>query len=163
MAQGPTTTTTTPAYSFDDSVPPPKLLNTGTDYVAIVKSLGEYGNWLAAHRPDPALAKKILAPGSPLLVLVSRDLTRLRDNGQRLIEKVRSPAAYTTISATADAASMRADESILLHETVDSRGRVTSLVPFPEHSTYRVLIVLVQGQWRVSSDEPEQPTMNVHA
>ena len=35
----PTTTTVPPPYSFDGSVPPPPLLNTGTDYEAIYRSL----------------------------------------------------------------------------------------------------------------------------
>ena len=34
-----TTTTVPPPYSFDGSVPPPKLVNTGTDYEAIYRSL----------------------------------------------------------------------------------------------------------------------------
>ena len=34
-----TTTTVPPPYSFDGSVPPPKLINTGTDYEAIYRSL----------------------------------------------------------------------------------------------------------------------------
>ena len=77
---GPTTTTSRPEYSFDDSVPPPKLLNTGTNYVAIVKSLEIYGNWLSAHRPDLAFGPRILRPDPELLVLFSRDLVRLRDS-----------------------------------------------------------------------------------
>ncbi len=38
-APAPTTTTVPPPYSFDGSVPPPPLLNTGTDYEAIYRSL----------------------------------------------------------------------------------------------------------------------------
>ena len=34
-----TTTTTPPPYSFDGSVPAPELINTGTDYEAIYRSL----------------------------------------------------------------------------------------------------------------------------
>ena len=52
----PTTTTrrpATPLYSFDNSVPPPKLINTGTNYKQILQSLLDYGNWISAHRPDP--------------------------------------------------------------------------------------------------------------
>jgi hypothetical protein len=158
---GPTTTTTRPEYSFDDSVPPPTLLNTGTDYVAITASLGRYSNWMAAHRPDPALATRIVAPGSAILLSFSRDLIRLRDNGKRLIEAVRRPGAYTVISAKSDAVSLRADESIEYHETVNKSGKVTSLSPYPEHTYSRVLIVLVQGNWRLAAFDPELPPVNV--
>jgi hypothetical protein len=158
---GPTTTTTLPEYSFDNSVPPPKLLNTGTDYPAIAESLGQYGNWLGAHRPDPALAARFLAPGSQILLLYSRDLIRLRDNRQRLIEKVRGRGKYVVISARADAVSIRSDELISLQETVDSRGTPTSRVPYAGHSYSRVLLVKVQGRWRVAAWDPEQPPVNV--
>ena len=33
------------------SVAPARLVNTGTDYVTILKSLERYGNWLGAHHP----------------------------------------------------------------------------------------------------------------
>ncbi len=50
-APRPTTTTTVPLYSFDNSVPPPKLVNTGNDYKRILRSLLEYEAWIAAYRP----------------------------------------------------------------------------------------------------------------
>src|SRR5215210_4557369 len=63
----PTTTTTpkpAPPYSFDNSVPPPKLINTGKDYKKIIQSLLDYSNWIAGHHPDRAAVREIAAPGS---------------------------------------------------------------------------------------------------
>src|SRR5262245_1311496 len=63
-APAPTTTTTVPPpYSFDNSVPPPKLINTGSNYASIARSLDDYGHWLYAHHPDPVLAAEISIVG----------------------------------------------------------------------------------------------------
>ena len=53
-----------PLYSFDNSVPPPKLVQTGTDYKRIMQSLLDYENWMAAHHVDPGLVRKVAAPDS---------------------------------------------------------------------------------------------------
>ncbi|MCU1468373.1 MAG: hypothetical protein JWM72_4301 [Actinomycetia bacterium] len=152
----PTTTTSTPAYSFDDSVPPPKLINTGTNYVAILKSLESYGNWLSAHRPDPARASTILAPGSRLHDLFARDLGRLRDNGLREIEKLGArPTQSAVLSRTPSAVSMRITEDVVAHQTVDESGRVTSQVRFATPITYLILLVLVRGHWLFAADDAQ--------
>ena len=61
-----TTTTTPPPYSFDGSVPAPPLVNTGTDYEAIFRSLDAYEHWLFAHNPNEALAGEIVVVGTEL-------------------------------------------------------------------------------------------------
>jgi hypothetical protein len=72
-----TTATTVPAYSFDNSVPPPPLLNTGTDYVAIIKSLQAYGDWTTSHLPDPKLVDRFVARGTQLSSAYVKTLTIL--------------------------------------------------------------------------------------
>ncbi len=78
----PTTTTTMPEFSFDDSVPPPELINTGTDYVAILKSLESYGNWLAAHRPDRSSGRRGSSPAEPNFF--GRTWTSSRSSARRI-------------------------------------------------------------------------------
>jgi hypothetical protein len=154
----PTTTTSTPEYSFDDSVPPPKLMNTGTDYVAILESLNRYGNWLAAHHPDPALVSTIVAIGTKQHELFSLDLTRLRDNHVRLIEKVGNrPTGFTILSRTANAFSARVVQDVRVHQSVDSRGKVTSSVLFTKPTTYLILVVLERGRWYFAALDEEDP------
>ena len=51
-----TTTTTPPPYSFDGSVPAPPLVNTGTDYEAIFRSLSAYGRWLVRTQSGSSVA-----------------------------------------------------------------------------------------------------------
>jgi len=152
-----TTTTSTPEYCFVDSVPPPKLLNTGTDYVAILWSLENYGNWLSAHRPDPARASEILAPGSRLHDLFARDLTGLRGAGQREIESDGVEPRTTVLDATADAASIRIVEDILSRRTVNANGTVTSQVRFAHPTTYLILLVRVGGHWFIAADDEQRP------
>jgi hypothetical protein len=153
-----TTTTSTPEYSFDDSVPPPKLINTGTNYVAILESLDNYGNWLEAHRPDPALTSNVVAPGSKLFQLIARDLTRLRANASRAIETVGSqPIEYTILSAKPDAFSVRVVQDLRSNRTIVSSGRVTSEIRFTGPTTYLALVVLVNGHWCVAAFDIQKP------
>ncbi len=143
-----TTTTSTPEYSFDDSVPPPKLINSGTNYIAILESMNRYGSWLAAHHPDPALVATIVVPGTKQHRLLALDMTHLGDNHLRLLEKLGDvPDAYTILSATPDAFSAQLVQDVLVHETVDALGHVTSQVRFNQPKTYLMLAVLVRSHW----------------
>jgi hypothetical protein len=150
-----TTTTTIPEFSFDDSVPPPKLINTGTNYVAILKSLEAYANWEAAHRPDADLVSTTIARGTRLHDRFSVDLANLRANGARLIENIGAPSVVTIISVRPDAFSARIVEDVRLHKTVDSGGRVTSSVRYSQPTTYQVLVVHDGGYWRVAAFDVE--------
>jgi hypothetical protein len=152
-----TTTTSTPEFSFDDSVPPPKLVNTGTNYVAILKSLESYGNWLGSHRPDPALVSTTIARGTKLNELFSRDLSRLRANGRRQVEVLGGPSSYTVLSANPAAFSMKVTEDVRSHRVVVPGGRVTSEVRYSGLTTYLVLVVLVDGHWTVATFDAQTP------
>jgi hypothetical protein len=156
-----TASSTPPDFSFDDSVAPPRLVNTGTDHVAILKSLESYGNWLAAHRPDPALAPTTVAPGTGLLRDYLRDLTNLRDNNRREVERLDGPSEYTILSATPDAFSARVVENISAHQVVDPSGHVTSEARFSGPTTYLDLVVLAGGRWCLADIEIEHP-VDVH-
>jgi len=152
---------TRPDFSFDDSVPPPRLVNTGTDHVAILKSLESYGNWMAAHRPDPSLALTTVAPGTRLLQDYLRDTTNLRDNNRREVERLNGPSEYTILSATPDAFSARVVENISAHQVVDPSGHVTSEARFSGPTTYLDLVVLAGGHWYLADIEIEHP-VDVH-
>jgi hypothetical protein len=146
-----TTSTTVPAYSFDDSVPPPKLVNTGTDYVAILKSLDAYSNWLAAHRPRPALVDAFVAAGTRLHDSYVKTLTALHDRSERLLELRNGTDTYTIVSATQNAVSANVVQRITLHRVVDSVGRVVDEARFTGETAYRVLAVKTNGRWYVAS------------
>jgi hypothetical protein len=155
------TTTPPPAFSFDESVPPPKLVNTGKDYVAILRSLVDYGNWLGAHRPNPTLTASIVARGTKLYDLYVQDLTRLRANSKRGIETLGGQSQFTILSVRPDAFSAKVVEDILVQKTVVASGRVTSEVHFTKPTTYLRLAVLVGGRWYLAASEIQRP-VNVH-
>jgi hypothetical protein len=148
-----------PAFSFDGSVPPPEIVNTGTDYAAILESLERYGNWLGAHRPDPALALTTVAPGTKLLTNYVHDLSSLRDYRTRIIEKLDGPTTYTILSATPDAFSARVVEHITVHYTVDRSGRVTSQRRFVGPTTYLDVVVRSHGRWYFAASDIQEPSV----
>ena len=151
-----TTTTTTPEFSFDDSVPPPKLVNTGTNYVAILKSLEAYGNWAGSHRPDPELVRGFVAGGTNLLDAYVRTFTILRDKSQRFVERLSGPDQLTIISSTANAFSATVEQNITLHRVVDASGHVFREARFSGLTKYLVLAVRVGGRWYLASTDVTQ-------
>jgi hypothetical protein len=146
-----TTPTTVPAFSFDNSVPPPKLINTGTNYVAILKSLDAYSNWLAAHRPEPALVDAFVASGTRLHDSYVQTLTTLRDRSERFIEHRSGEDRYAIVSATPDAVSANVTQRIVSHRVVDSAGRTVKEALFDGDSAYRVLAVKTGERWYIAS------------
>jgi hypothetical protein len=103
-----TTTTVPPPYSFDGSVPPPKLVNTGTDYEAIYRSLSEYGDWLLAHQPDASLVRGT-SSGRPSERL-THDVDVVRVGTARLVE-VQQPLKYKLSRSLPSAASLRVQKT----------------------------------------------------
>jgi hypothetical protein len=157
-----TTTTTTPEFSFDDSVPPPKLINTGKNYVAILKSLESYGNWTASHRPDPELATGFVAGGTKLFASYARVLSSLRDKEQRVVEETSGPDRVTIISATANSFSATIVQKISSHRLVDASRHVVREAHFRGPTTYLALVVRVKTRWYLASSDvtgaPERVT-----
>ena len=137
-----TTTKPAPAVSFDGTVAAPALVNTGTDYVKIVQSLVDHGNWLGAHRPDPTLAQDTVAPGTRLFANYVDDLTYLRDHDLRIVEKRSAPTTVTILSSTKDAFSARLVEHISVHQIFDRAGRLTRQRRFVGTTTYLDVVVL---------------------
>jgi hypothetical protein len=148
-----TTTTSTPAFSFDDSVPPPKLINTGTNYVAILKSLEAYGNWLAAHHPDPHLAEGFVAAGTHLSDSYVALLSTLRDKRQRLVETVGAPDTYRIISTTPDAISATIVQRLNGRRVVDGKNHIVREGRFRGLATYRALAVRVHKRWYLAATD----------
>jgi hypothetical protein len=153
-----TATTSTREYSFDASVPPPKLINTGTNYVAILESLNDYAYWLTGHHPDPALVSTIVVKGTKQHELFAQDLVRLRDNHLRMIEKVGDrPTTFAILSKTAHAFSARVVQDLRVRQLVESHGRVTSRLRFTKPTAYLMLVVLEQGRWYFAALDEEHP------
>lgn len=149
----PTTTTTMPEFSFDDSVPPPELINTGTDYVAILKSLESYGNWLAAHRPDRSLVAGFVAGGTKLFRSYLDVLTILSEKNQRLFDRLNGEDRLTIISSTTNAFSAKIVQHITERRVVGSSRHVVREGRFAGLTTYLALVVRVDGRWYLASTD----------
>ncbi len=148
----PTTTTTVPPYSFDGSVPAPELLNTGTDFDAIARSLDAYGHWLLAHNPDPELIDEIAVPGSEAEASYQGDLTGLREHDLRLYDSASVIERVEVATSSADLVTLRvyySDESAVV---VRRDGSVQDEGPLPPTSTWIVTLAAdATGRWRYVS------------
>lgn len=152
-----TTTRPTPAtpYSFDDSVPPPKLVNTGTNYIAIASSLIDYEEWLLARHPDPLLIDQIAPRGFPARKALANDIPILQQTNRRLVERVSAPNTFAVVSARPDVASIQLTQHLTREEVFDSTGRLVS-VHDTSTTKYLLLIARVRNRWYLASSD-EQP------
>jgi hypothetical protein len=147
-----TTTTAIPLYSFDNSVPPPKLVNSGTNYKKILQSLLDYANWTVAHRVDPSLAANFTAPSSAIDAGYRHDLGVLRDDKKRGYEIRNGDNEIRIVSQTPTVFSARVNEHIVTQKIVDPSGRVTSQRRMSAPTTaYQYVVVRVGDRWYLAS------------
>jgi hypothetical protein len=152
-----TTTTVPPPYSFDGSVPPPPLMNTGTDYAAIVKSLDDYGHWLYAHHPDRTLVGEIAVTGSEPQQRMDRDMATLIDRNLRIYDTASVLEKTEIVSVQESAVSLRLHYSDDAKVLVDKQHEVLDTEPLPTQSTAFVLLNADStGRWRFGSVEYAQ-------
>ena len=145
-----TTTTTTPPYSFDGSVPPPDLVNTGTDYVAIAESLFGYVTWLKRHDPDSSRLRAVYVPGTELSRRFGRDLDLLAESNHRYVD-VDQQLEFVVVSADADLVTLTLREHIAAERLVDSTGTVIEERPTGPVNGYVVLMAAdARGRWRLA-------------
>jgi hypothetical protein len=142
------TTTTVPLYSFDTSVPPPKLVNTGTNYKNILQSLLDYANWTVAHRVEPSLAANFTAPHSAIDAGYRHDLGVLRADKKRGYEVRNGKNEIRIVSQTPTVFSARVNEHIVTQNIVNPSGRVTSQRRMSAPTTaYQYVVVRVGDRW----------------
>ena len=159
----PTTTTSTPDYSFDDSVPPPKLINTGTDYVAIAISLASYSAWLYAHHPDVTKVRNFTARGSRAERAAIHDLTTLQQFTRRLFEENLSPPNISVISAHSSAVSLLYIQHLARQVVVDRHGTAVSQRQFGGKAKYLLLLDRsANDRWYLSEIEETSLAPKVH-
>lgn len=160
VASRPATTTTRGAWTTTtvlrarsalfDGVPPPPVLDRGTDHVAITRSLLAYGRWLEWHHPDPSLVTRAYAPGGELADRVARKVTRLLREGKRIVEVDRAPYEFVVVSEKPDLVSYRVVEHLARRELVDLHGRVLAHDNArDEHYLIVVMQITADSPWRL--------------
>ncbi len=140
-----------PLYSFDNSVPPPKLINTGTNYKKILQSLLDYGNWISAHRPEAALTSNFVVRGSKIERGFRHDLDILRSTKKRTYEIRSGDDQIVVVSKRQDLFTARVTEHIISQRVSDESGRVTSEHRFPSPTTtYLYVVARVGERWLIA-------------
>ncbi len=146
----PSTTTTTVA----PGTPPPELIQTGDDLVAIVQSLHAWSQWLSTA-PDLALLPQIAEPGTQAYSALEQVLVRLEEAGYRwdreqeiltdiLLDSQPLPA-IAIISATA----ISNPDALLL----DQNGQVIRALenPAPPTRLEYTMVLDQEDTWRLNS------------
>ena len=162
-----TTSTTVRAaklpYSFDDNAPPPPLLNTGTNYVAIAKSLLDYDNWLLSHRPDIALIDNVAVRGTNPYKALAHDLPILRRTNRRFVEQVAAPDRFDVASVRPEVISIVDTQHLVRQVIYDAAGRNVSVHPRAT-TTYFVLLLRSASdhRWLLASIDEQGAAPKAH-
>jgi hypothetical protein len=162
-AEAKTTTTTAPPppYSFDGSVPPPPLVNTGTDYEAIYRSLSAWKTWAESHSPDPAVADEIYAAGTATHTRFVNDLEILRRDRRRLVNEDATLDVHV-VSVMDTVVSLRLTETVSTLKLFDDTGRVVDAATFAAPLNWVCAMTRDDaGRWRISSIEPADQATRV--
>lgn len=142
--------TTAPLYSFDRSVPPPDIVNTGTDYVAVARSLLGYVSWLKLHNPDVTLLPNVYVEGTALVERFSPDLAYLAEHDLRLVD-VDQSVEIAAVSIDDDLVTSRVLEHITAERLVDPTGKVVDERPSGPLNAYIVVMAIGPDQrWRIA-------------
>jgi hypothetical protein len=132
--------------------PRPPLENTGTDYVAIFKSLTANFRWLTEN-PDLSVLSELFVPGTPPHDQRAAAYQYLVDNGYRWADDGYQLLDVQVVDTTEDTASLKIVEKLAFERLVDSGGsQVGELRP---HGSLEMVNVLLSrgsdGKWRVAS------------
>jgi len=132
------------------AVPPPKLVQTGSDYLAIASSIDDYHAWLLAHRPDAALARTIYAPGTRSYVEFTRNLEYLRAHQETLVS-IGQHCSYVVSTVRHSLVTLRLREVIAEDRTLDRAGRVVHTVRYAQPNDYVIVLTRgADGRWRLA-------------
>jgi hypothetical protein len=151
-----TTTTIPPPYSFDGSVPPPKLINTGTDYAAIYRSLSTYGSWLLAHRPESSLLPDAYVVGTPVFDRFKNDIDTAKAHDLRLID-VNDHLEVSVVGATPPIVSLRVTEYVDKVQSIARDGTVADEGDYSNPLHWLATLHLDGDRWRIASVELAAP------
>jgi hypothetical protein len=132
--------------------PRPPLENTGTDYVAIFKSLIANQRWISEN-PDPALISDVYVPGTPGHDARVSAYQYLVDNGYRWADEGFQLVSVEIVDTRSDVVSLRATDSLGYERIVDAAGNQVGNVRPRDPATQDRTAVLSRdetGHWRIA-------------
>src|SRR5918994_2213486 len=131
--------------------PRPPLENTGTDYVAIFKSLVGNLRWLSEN-PDASVVPELFVPGTPGHDQRAPAYQSLADRGHRFADEGYHLISVDVASVQPDAVSLRVVQQLDFERVVDRNGQQVGDINAhgpPEETN--VLLAPSDGRWRVAS------------
>jgi hypothetical protein len=135
--------------------PRPPLENTGTDYVAILKSLTGNFRWLTEN-PDPALISDLYMDGTRIHSLQLDVFQRLTQNGWRAADEGYRLVEVTPTDVRGEAVALRVTDQFDFERIVNSSG--TQVGDGRAHNgpvTWSVLLTIdASGKWRIADWSP---------
>jgi hypothetical protein len=146
-----TTTTTVPPYSFDGSVPPPPLVNTGRDFDAVYRSLDAYTHWLYAHMPDPDLVVEVAATGTRLSATYGDEVSQLRTSGIRMYDVNSRIRSIEVVDEHEDLVALRVSYDRDRRVLIDSTGWVVDDEALPPVVADALLAADSDDRWRLAA------------
>src|SRR5215210_6663811 len=131
--------------------PRPPLQNTGTDYVAIFKSLVGNLRWLSEN-PDVSLIPELFPPGTPGHDARVPAYQSLADRGYRFADEGYHLVSVDVVSVQPDAVSLRVVQQLDFERVVDGNGQqVGDVKPHGAPEETGALLARSDGRWRISS------------
>jgi hypothetical protein len=136
--------------------PRPPLENTGTDYVAIFKSLIANQRWISEN-PDPALISDVYVPGTAGHDARVTAYQYLIDNGYRWADDGFQLLSVDVVEAKSDVVSLRVTDSLGFERLVDAAGNQVGNVRPRDPATQDRTALLSRdgaGHWRIADVSP---------
>jgi hypothetical protein len=133
--------------------PRPPLENTGTDYVAILKSITGNFRWLTEN-PDTAVLQELYVPGTETYGFQESFLTALTRNGLRGADDGYRLLSADVTDARPELVSLRVRDEFAFERVVDAQGNQVGEGRARNPSVKAWNVVLISdstGQWRVAS------------
>jgi hypothetical protein len=145
-----------------DRTPAPRIVDRGSDYPEIARSLLEYDRWLEWHRPIAALVERAYAPGSKIARHMIARLTLMRRVRKRVTEVDRAPFRFVVLSRRPNVVSLRMTEQLLRRTLVDLRGNV---LRYDGSRTERYVVSIMRfradAPWRLNYVERDRRPVEV--
>jgi hypothetical protein len=132
--------------------PRPPLENTGTDYVAIFKSLDATVRWISEN-PDPALMSEVYVPGTQGHDSRVPAYQYLVDNGYRWADEGYQLLSVDVVDADGDVASLRVTDNLEFERVVDRAGNQVGNIRPRDPATKEWTVLLSRdgnGRWRIA-------------
>jgi hypothetical protein len=136
--------------------PRPPLENTGTDYVAILRSLIANQRWISEN-PEPRLISDVYVPGTPNHDARVSAYRYLVENNYRWADEGFQLLSVDVIDARADAVSLRVTDTLEFERIVDVTGNQVGSIRPRDPTTQQRTILLSNdgtGRWRIADVSP---------